>query len=116
MLPGQNIWERASMDTPEPGAIEKSPASPVEDKTRHGADDRLLHSMQTRARYGGRSDMWLRRQVEAGLLPKPIYIGTTRYWRLSELLACEQAAPRDWAEAERRANQRRAEQPDAEPA
>jgi predicted DNA-binding transcriptional regulator AlpA len=50
---------------------------------------------QLRARFGGRSDMWLWRLLNdpQAKFPKPLVIRRNRYWALSELEA--------WLEANR---------------
>jgi predicted DNA-binding transcriptional regulator AlpA len=54
-------------------------------------DGGYLTAVQVRARYGGRSDMWLWRRLEADPhFPKPMRVSGYRYWRLSELLKWEE--------------------------
>ena len=50
-----------------------------------------LTSNQLRARYGGRSHMWIERRLkdDEAPLPRPIYIGRLRYWKLPEIEAWE---------------------------
>jgi predicted DNA-binding transcriptional regulator AlpA len=47
----------------------------------------FLTSVQVRARYGGRSAMWLPRLIAAGKFPKPTRLGGGRwlYWKLEDL-------------------------------
>jgi predicted DNA-binding transcriptional regulator AlpA len=54
----------------------------------------FITSSQVRARYGGRSRMWLHRKLLADpTFPKPIHLGTSwRYWRLSDLERYEREA------------------------
>ncbi|RWC53850.1 MAG: transcriptional regulator [Mesorhizobium sp.] len=59
-------------------------------------DDVLLTAKKVRQRFGDISDMslwrWINDQKVA--FPQPIYINTVRYWKLSELVAWENARPR----------------------
>jgi hypothetical protein len=57
----------------------------------HGmTDDTLLPSAPVRARYGGRSHMWIERRLKDDpTFPRPIYIAKRRYWRLADLIAWE---------------------------
>jgi hypothetical protein len=49
-------------------------------------DDVLVTATELRKRYGGRSAMWLWRQLQNDpTFPKPLYINTKRYWWLSAL-------------------------------
>jgi hypothetical protein len=56
------------------------------------AADVLLRALRVRKRYDDCSDMWLHRRLhdDSGF-PKPVYVGSVRYWRLSDLLAWEHA-------------------------
>ncbi len=45
----------------------------------------LLDSAGVRAKFGGRSDMWLWRRIKDGTLPRPLLIAGRRYWRSDEL-------------------------------
>jgi len=59
------------------------------------AADVLLRAAAVRRRYGGASDMWIHRRLNDNTgFPRPIYLGTIRHWRLSELIEweCAQAA------------------------
>jgi predicted DNA-binding transcriptional regulator AlpA len=52
--------------------------------------DCFLTARQTRARYGGASDMWLHRRLnDASGFPQPVIICGRRFWRLSDLIAWE---------------------------
>jgi predicted DNA-binding transcriptional regulator AlpA len=57
-----------------------------------------ITASQLRARFGGRSDMWLWRLLNdtQANFPKPVVIRRNRYWALSEveawLEACRDAA------------------------
>ena len=58
------------------------------------ANDTLLPTREVRKRYHV-SDTWLDRQLASDAdMPRPIYIGNRRYWRLSELVAWENSRPR----------------------
>ena len=49
-----------------------------------------LTSTQLRARYGGRSHMWIERRLQADpSFPKPRKIGRLRFWDLDEIEAYE---------------------------
>jgi predicted DNA-binding transcriptional regulator AlpA len=49
-------------------------------------NDVFLSAAEVRKRYGGRSDMWLWRQLRYDPdFPRPIIINTRRYWWLSSL-------------------------------
>jgi hypothetical protein len=54
-------------------------------------DDVLVTAPQVRARYGGRSDMWLWRILrdETSGFPQPILINGRRYFSLAALKAWE---------------------------
>jgi hypothetical protein len=55
-----------------------------------GEDD-FVTSKHLRRRYGGRSEMWLNRNLKAKRLPQPdLLIGPNRYWRLRTLITFEQ--------------------------
>jgi predicted DNA-binding transcriptional regulator AlpA len=55
--------------------------------------DCFLTARQTRARYGGVSDMWLHRRLhDASEFPQPVVICGRRFWRLSDLVAWERKA------------------------
>lgn len=49
--------------------------------------DGFLRAADVRARYGGVSDMWIWRRINASEsnFPKPTYFGRNRFWKLSEL-------------------------------
>ena len=50
-----------------------------------------LTAQQLRARYGGRSEMWLDRiMARDPTFPRHIYIGRLRFWALDEIEAYEQ--------------------------
>ena len=52
-----------------------------------------LTSGQLRARYGGRSDMWVGRIMRRDpSFPKPVRIGRFNYWALDEVEQYERAA------------------------
>ncbi len=54
-------------------------------------DGGYLTAGQVRARYGGRSDMWLWRRLEDDPhFPKPMRVKTKRYWRVADLLEWEE--------------------------
>jgi predicted DNA-binding transcriptional regulator AlpA len=55
------------------------------------ADEVYLTGPQLKLRFGGVTDFTLHRWLNHKTLdfPKPIYIGTKRYWRLSDLVAYE---------------------------
>ena len=55
------------------------------------SNDVMLTAKRVKIRYGDISDMTLHRWLTDDKLnfPKPIYIKTARYWRLSELLDFE---------------------------
>ena len=49
-------------------------------------NDVYVTATGVRRRYGGRSDMWLWRQLQNDpTFPKPLYINNKRYWLLSAL-------------------------------
>ena len=52
-----------------------------------------LTAKQLRARYGGRSHMWIeRRLLSDPTFPRPAYFGRFRFWALDEIEAWERAA------------------------
>jgi len=52
----------------------------------------LIPTSDVRARYGGRSHMWIERRLKDDPgFPRPIYIAKRRYWHLAELVAWERA-------------------------
>jgi hypothetical protein len=55
--------------------------------------DCFLTARQTRARYGGASDMWLHRRLhdDSGF-PQPVFICGRRFWKLADLVAWERQA------------------------
>ncbi|MBR0796105.1 hypothetical protein JQ615_11965 [Bradyrhizobium jicamae] len=56
------------------------------------SEDSLIPTSDVRARYGGRSHMWIERRLKDDpTFPRPIYIARMRYWRLAELIAWERA-------------------------
>jgi predicted DNA-binding transcriptional regulator AlpA len=56
-------------------------------------DKRYATSAQLRARYGGRSEMWLDRLMQRdATFPRPIKIGRFRYWDLDAIEAYEKVA------------------------
>jgi predicted DNA-binding transcriptional regulator AlpA len=57
--------------------------------TAGGADEVFLSSQQVRSRYGGISDMTLWKWLKDDGYPKPMTMGTRRYWRLSDIVAFE---------------------------
>ena len=70
-----------------------APHSPAIDT---GDGERFLPSTAVCARYGGRSAMWLHRTLTTDpAFPRPVYLGRgrLRFWRLSELVAWENAQP-----------------------
>jgi hypothetical protein len=83
--------------------------NPVKDRGVPPSGAEFLSARQVQDRYGGRSHMWLRRQMARGLLPAPVYLGTLRFWRLADLIAFENGAPRQWTDAEKARDQRLAE-------
>lgn len=48
---------------------------------------KFLSSNDVRARYGGRSQMWIHRKIkdENSGFPAPTYIGRLRFWKLEDL-------------------------------
>ena len=52
-----------------------------------------LSSHQIRARFGGRGELWVYRQIARNGFPKPVKFGSGRlnYWKLSEVEAWEAA-------------------------
>ena len=59
----------------------------------HEAGEIYLTAPQVRQRFGGKSDMWLWRLLsEEPSFPRPVVIRNQRYFRLSELLAFENAS------------------------
>lgn len=49
-------------------------------------DDRFITSTQLRARYGGRSHMWVERRLrDDPTFPRPIYLGRLRFWKIPDL-------------------------------
>ena len=69
------------------------------------AEDRYLSSAQLKARYGGVSDMWIRRrQQDDPDFPDPMDVEGRRFWKMSELLKWERlrAAGRPAKEPARR--------------
>jgi predicted DNA-binding transcriptional regulator AlpA len=59
----------------------------------HEAGEIYLTVPQLRQRFGGKSDMWLWRLLrEEPKFPRPVVIRHQRYFRLSELLAFENAS------------------------
>jgi predicted DNA-binding transcriptional regulator AlpA len=58
----------------------------------NASDDVLLTAPKVCKRYGGRSDMWLWRQLRNDPdFPKPLLINGRRYWWLSRLRRYEAA-------------------------
>ena len=58
-------------------------------------DDTLLPSAPVRARYGGRSHLWIERRLKDDpTFPRPIYIAKRRYWRRADLVAWERIKAR----------------------
>jgi hypothetical protein len=52
----------------------------------------LIPTSQVRARYGRVSHMWIERKLKSDpTFPRPVYIATRRYWRVSELAVWELA-------------------------
>jgi hypothetical protein len=56
-------------------------------------DETLLDGIKTRDRYGGKSHMWLKRQMKKTGFPAPIYIGTIPHWKLGNLRRWENGLP-----------------------
>ncbi len=52
-------------------------------------DDVLVSSRSVRARFDNISRVTLDRWVERGWLPKPVQIGTVRYWREADVRALQ---------------------------
>jgi predicted DNA-binding transcriptional regulator AlpA len=51
----------------------------------------FITGSQLRARYGGKSRMWLHRALTKGF-PAPVYLGTgVRHWRIADVLKWERA-------------------------
>ena len=98
-------WENIGTSKASSAAAHLPDPSPHErqgDRASGDADDPLLRAIQVRERYGNASDMWVHRKLKHDpTFPRPIYLGPTRYWRLSDLLAWERA------QAERRTPQPR---------
>jgi hypothetical protein len=62
----------------------------------HDKRKRYSTGPQVRARYGGRSNMWLWRREHADpLWPKPVVIGGRKFYDESELDAYDQASRRE---------------------
>ena len=54
------------------------------------ANQEYLSSNQLRARYGGRSHMWVERRLKYDKgFPRPVYFGRLRFWKLSDIEAWE---------------------------
>jgi predicted DNA-binding transcriptional regulator AlpA len=54
------------------------------------SDDILITAPQLRKRYGGKSDMWLWRQLKNdSSFPRPLYLNGRRHWRFSQVQAWE---------------------------
>ena len=52
----------------------------------------FLTARQVRARYGGRSDMWLWRLLrDEPEFSRPTYLREQRYWKVSDLLEWERS-------------------------
>jgi hypothetical protein len=67
----------------------------------HEAGEVYLTGPQVRQRFGGKSDMWLWRTLRAEPdFPRPVVIRKQRYFRLSELVAFENANRVEAAKAE----------------
>ena len=67
--------------------------------------DDYLSAGQVRARFGGRSHMWLvRRLADDADFPRPLYIAKRRYWRRDALEAWERKVA---ARVDRPSRQRR---------
>lgn len=49
------------------------------------SNDKLIPGSAVRARLGGVSRVTIDRWIEKGWLPKPVYIGQTRYWREEDI-------------------------------
>lgn len=49
--------------------------------------DNLISAKQVRVRLGNVSDMFLWRSLHHGDFPRPIWIGSRRFWRESAVLA-----------------------------
>lgn len=50
----------------------------------------FISANQLRARYGGRSHMWVERKLKDDpAFPRPTYFGRLRFWNLPELEAWE---------------------------
>jgi hypothetical protein len=65
----------------------------MEDVTSGQSTDCFLTARQTRARYGGASDMWLHRRLnDASGFPQPVFICGRRFWKLADLVAWERQA------------------------
>jgi hypothetical protein len=59
------------------------------------ASEVYLTAPQVRARFGSKSDMWLWRMLrEDPKFPRPVVLRSHRYFKLSELVAYENAARR----------------------
>jgi predicted DNA-binding transcriptional regulator AlpA len=59
----------------------------------HEAGEIYLTAPQVRQRFGGKSDMWLWRLLhDETSFPRPVVIRHQRYFRLSELVAFENAS------------------------
>jgi predicted DNA-binding transcriptional regulator AlpA len=50
-----------------------------------------LKTKQVRERYGNVSEMWIERRMKDDGFPSPVYFGSLRFWRESELLTWERA-------------------------
>lgn len=50
----------------------------------------FISAAQLRDRFGGVSDMWIVRRLAADPdFPRPVYIGTRRFWQVQSLVAWE---------------------------
>lgn len=57
-----------------------------------------IDAPQLRRRYGGRSDMWLKRIMETDPeFPRPMVLNRLRYFRIAELVAWERKRAADRA-------------------
>jgi predicted DNA-binding transcriptional regulator AlpA len=50
-----------------------------------------LKTKQVRQRYGSVSEMWIERRMKDDAFPRPVFFGSLRFWRESDLLAWERA-------------------------
>lgn len=86
MPPKSKLRKSNLKNTNKPGVVASGPRPykmPREDAV-------FIDAVQVRARYGGRSHMWLERLCERDpTFPKPVRVNRLRYWRLDAIEAWE---------------------------